>query len=223
MPVLADANLNQQSYEVTTTINGDSYDDLIRIVWQREFNQLFCQLPDSPIAKWNFFESPTPKEDSTGMVLRDWAKVRFSCPVCGNGWTSMRGMILFNISIHTSIINVTEWPLFIFILDFEGTVCTNRSYCGNHVRAEVPEMHGRPVRNRNVVPWRSYKGTFISSTQKTLIDQVLHNLYVRVRHHFYGDIDLIPQLRVDRRSGNPRNRHRPELCQACKNGKCRMK
>ncbi len=166
MPVLADANLNQQSYEVTTTINGDSYDDLIRIVWQREFNQLFCQLPDSPIAKWNFFESPTPKEDSTGMVLRDWAKVRFSCPVCGNGWTSMRGMILFNISIHTSIINVTEWPLFIFILDFEGTVCTNRSYCGNHVRAEVPEMHGRPVRNRNVVPWRSYKGIFISSTQK---------------------------------------------------------
>ena len=120
MPVLTDANLNQQSYEVTTTINGESYDDLIRIVWQREFNQLFCQLPDSPIAKWNFFESPTPKEDSTGMVLRDWAKVRFSCPVCGNGWTSMRGMILFNISIHTSIINVSQSPRIILPSIFKG-------------------------------------------------------------------------------------------------------
>ena len=107
MPVQIDSNLNQQSFEVTTTINGESYDDLIRIVWQREFNQFFCQLPDSPIAKWNFYESSTPKDDSYGMVLRDWAKVRFSCPVCANGCTSIRGIITFNITIHTSIVNVT--------------------------------------------------------------------------------------------------------------------
>lgn len=64
-----------ENVEVTTTINGDSYDELIKIVWQREFNQLFCQLPEKPVAKWNFYESTTPKEDNIGLVLRDWAKV----------------------------------------------------------------------------------------------------------------------------------------------------
>ena len=64
---------------------------------------------------------------------------------------------------------------------------------------------------------------YIRKMMFKICKQVLHNLYVRVRHHFYGDINLIQELRVDRRPGNPRNRHRPELCQACADGKCKMK
>ena len=66
------------SFAITTTINGDSYDELIKIVWQREFNQLFCQLPEKPIGKWNFYESAQAKDDGQGIVLRDWAKVSFN-------------------------------------------------------------------------------------------------------------------------------------------------
>ena len=55
----------------------DSYDELIKIVWQREFNQLFCQLPEKPVPKWNFYESDNAKEDNSGLILRDWAKVSF--------------------------------------------------------------------------------------------------------------------------------------------------
>ena len=62
----------------------------------------------------------------------------------------------------------------------------------------------------------------ILSLQHTIF-QVLENLYTRVRHHFYGDIDLIQNIRIERRAGKPRNPHRPELCQACANGNCRMK
>ena len=66
-----------EPFAITTTINGDSYDELIKIVWQREFNQLFCQLPEKPIGKWNFYESAQAKDDGQGIVLRDWAKVSF--------------------------------------------------------------------------------------------------------------------------------------------------
>ena len=43
--------VDPENLEVTTTINGESYDELIKIVWQREFNQLFCQLSEKPVAK----------------------------------------------------------------------------------------------------------------------------------------------------------------------------
>lgn len=187
---------NGENVEITTTINGDSYDELIKIVWQREFNQLFCQLPEKPVAKWNFYESPTPKDDNIGLILRDWAKVRFSCPVCGNGWTSMRGMVQFHISLHNAFLHHGQVvQIGVIVATMFGQKCQK---CMDN-RFEVAMWYPEEVA------------------------KVLHNLYVRVRHHFYGDIDLIQKLRVDRRPGNPRNRHRPELCQACANGKCKMK
>ena len=89
--------------EVRTVIHGDKYDDLIKIVWQREFNRLFAQVPDQSIGKWNFYQVSAldgmQRNRGHCYQIRDWAKVRFNCEKCGNGWTSMRGMILFDVEI----------------------------------------------------------------------------------------------------------------------------
>ena len=86
--------------EVHTVIHGDKYDDLIKIVWQREFNRLFAQMPNQTIGKWNFYHVGSGEQQASHYYqLRDWAKVRFSCAQCGNGWTSMRGMVQFDVEI----------------------------------------------------------------------------------------------------------------------------
>ena len=54
---------------------------------------------DGVISKWNFFEVQN-EVDPFQLQLRDWAKVRFECIKCGNGWTSMRGLIRFQIQIQ---------------------------------------------------------------------------------------------------------------------------
>lgn len=91
---------NEPQMEVRTVIHGDKYDDLIKIVWQREFNRLFAQMPNQSIGKWNFYHVGSCAQPSSHYYqLRDWAKVRFSCAQCGNGWTSMRGMVQFDVEI----------------------------------------------------------------------------------------------------------------------------
>merc|ERR1711990_551261 len=184
-----------QQMEVRTVIQGERYTDLIKIVWQREFNRLFAQLPqDGVISKWNFFEVQN-EVDPFQLQLRDWAKVRFECIKCGNGWTSMRGLIRFQIQIQN-----------LFMPD---RVCN----MGNIFAQMFGQKCQRCIDERFENPmWYPEEVT-----------KVLENLYTRVRHHFYGDIDLIQNIRIERRAGKPRNPHRPELCQACANGNCRMK
>lgn len=49
--------------------------------------------------------------------------------------------------------------------------------------------------------------------------KVIGNVYNRVGQIYYGFVR--PPLRIDRRSGKPRNQHNAELCQACKEGLCK--
>ena len=97
------------SFRQVHCINYSTY-CTVYSVWQREFNRLFATLAtDGEFAKWNFWTCGQIDKNQSNLELRDWAKVRFSCSQCGNGWTSMRGMIEFNI-IFQNIYNTQYIP-----------------------------------------------------------------------------------------------------------------
>ena len=88
--------------EMRTVIQGDKYDDLIKIVWQREFNRLFAQMPSQSIAKWNFYQvgSTTVNPHRHHCYqLRDWAKVRFS-----QGIVITQSLLVISVCKTTSVI-----------------------------------------------------------------------------------------------------------------------
>ena len=102
-----------EQMEMRTVIQGDKYDDLIKIVWQREFNRLFAQMPSQSIAKWNFYQvgsSTVNPHRHHCYQLRDWAKVRFS-----------QVLALFKVisTYRTAlVILLFSCNLFLFILSF---------------------------------------------------------------------------------------------------------
>ncbi len=114
---------------------------------------------DGVISKWNFFEVQN-EVDPFQLQLRDWAKVRFECIKCGNGWTSMRGLIRFQIQIQNLFMPDRVKRCFMVITNKKIALgLQHGKYFCTNVWAKMSKVHGRKIRKSNVVSGRSYKGT----------------------------------------------------------------
>merc|ERR1711935_1066970 len=149
-----------------------------KIVWQREFNCLFAQMPNQTIGKWNFYHVGSGEQQASHYYqLRDWAKVRFSCAQCGNGWTSMRGMVQFDVEISL----ITQPERVIKIGNIYATMYGQKCQKCLDERFEQAMWYPEEV------------------------TKVLENLHCRIRQVYYGEQLQSRQIRVERRPGKPRN------------------
>ena len=99
---------------------------------------------DGVISKWNFFEVQS-EVDPFQLQLRDWAKVRFECIKCGNGWTSMRGLIRFQIQIQNLFmpdrVRKCSYNLSPLYRYFDLGLQHGKYFCPN-VWSKMSEMYG---------------------------------------------------------------------------------
>jgi len=73
-------------------VGGGYYNDGMEVVWHGEFSRLFSNF--YPPHVW-FLTITTQAPQFKWKYHRDSAKVRFCCQECGNGWTSMKGRVIF--------------------------------------------------------------------------------------------------------------------------------
>jgi len=73
-------------------VGGGYYNDGMEVVWHGEFSRLFSNF--YPPHVW-FLTITTQAPQFKWKHHRDSAKVRFCCQECGNGWTSMKGRVIF--------------------------------------------------------------------------------------------------------------------------------
>ncbi|XP_078696306.1 receptor-transporting protein 3-like isoform X1 [Branchiostoma floridae x Branchiostoma belcheri] len=97
------------------------YNTSMEAVWHGEFSKLFSQFyphlwylipsPAAPSPRWYRF--------------RDSAKVRFSCQQCGNGWTSMKGRVIFWYYLNPQGVPVPEGYLHFKLYGQQCKRCKN--------------------------------------------------------------------------------------------------
>ncbi|XP_019643023.1 PREDICTED: receptor-transporting protein 4-like isoform X2 [Branchiostoma belcheri] len=115
---------SEDSHEAMQASGRSIHEEHVRsmeAVWHGEFSKLFSQFyphlwylipsPAAPSPRWYRF--------------RDSAKVRFSCQQCGNGWTSMKGRVIFWYYLNPQGVPVPEGYLHFKLYGQQCKRCKN--------------------------------------------------------------------------------------------------
>lgn len=123
----------------------------------------------------------------------DSAKVRFCCDICGHGWTSMKGRVVF-------------WYELFELVENDKSSGNLIGYCAYKLfgqQCDVCQVEGRFERPM----WYPEEVT-----------KALTNLYNKIGQVYFGF--KMPAIDKQRRAGKPKTSHNSTLCQACHDGVC---
>lgn len=132
----------------------------------------------------------------------DSAKVRFCCDLCGHGWTSMKGRVVFWYELFELVGRDNSF-------DSNGTSDDPShlvGYCAYKLFGQQCDVC--KIENRFERPmWYPEEVT-----------KALGNLYNKIGQVYFGF--KMPAIDKQRRAGKPKTSHNSSLCQACHDGVC---
>jgi len=235
-----------------STSTLDSNDEIpfnVDEIWKKEFSSIFGSqlMPDLwGLEKYGngncTVERPRDTDPVKWFGFEETAKVRYCCAHCGNGWTSMKGKVLFHfflfpswndLLIHGQVPNQAAPSCQLAVKSGKSQQLVPRKFglikfqvfgqqCGSKTCKEMLAFHNKKAKSRRHYPGNSFQQNTPQFEYPIWypeeITKVLQNLFHEISNKIYGG--PAPVRHISSRTGKPRGSHSPSLCQACRDGSC---